>query len=434
MGDKKARRPAAYLLLANIGQLPTLRGGGVPRCGVALREIGLIEDAAVLCGGGKIIAAGRQRDLLRDPWLKKNRRKVQELDCHGGVVLPGLIDCHTHPAFAAPRLVDFEKRISGATYEEIAAAGGGIRSSVSAVRAASRKELTERVLSGFEALLQHGTTTLEAKSGYGLSTEAEIKSLEAIRDAARHWPGTVQATLLAAHVVPPEFADKPDEYVQKVCEEIIPLVAQKKLAKYVDVFCERGAFTLEQSEKILAAARRHGLDTRAHVGQFTASRLGSLLAHKPASLDHMDCVAPEDLTALAGGGTVAVLLPGANYFLGHKEFPDARRLVESGVAIALATDYNPGTSPTPSMAFVMSLACTHMKMSPEEAISATTINAACALRLQDSKGSIEPGKDADLAVFGVKDYREIAYWFAWNRCVEMVVAGQRQMLTADRRG
>jgi imidazolonepropionase len=431
MVNKSAKQPSAYLLLANIGQLLTLRGGAAPRRGSALKEIGLIEDAAVLCGGGKIIAAGRQRDLLRDPWLRKNRRKVQELDCHGGVVLPGLIDCHTHPAFAAPRLVDFEKRISGATYEEIAAAGGGIRASVRTVRAASRKELTEKVLSGFQALLQHGTTTVEAKSGYGLSAEAEIKSLEAIRDAARRWPGTVQATLLAAHVVPREFAGKPDEYVQKVCDEIIPLVAQKKLAKYVDVFCERGAFTLEQSEKILAAARRHGLDTRAHVGQFTASRLGSLLAHKPASLDHMDCVAFEDLAILAGGDTVAVLLPGANYFLGHKEFPDARRLIEAGVPIALATDYNPGTSPTPSLPFVMSLACTHMNLSPEEAISATTINAARALRLRDSKGSIEPGKDADLAVFGVKDYREIAYWFAWNRCVEMVVAGQRQMLTAD---
>ncbi len=420
-------------MLANIGQLLTLRGAAAPRRVAALKEISLIEDAAVLCGGGKIIAAGRRRDLLRDPWLKKNRRKVQELDCHGQVVLPGLVDCHTHPVFAQPRLVDFEKRISGASYEEIAAAGGGIRSSMGAVRAASKKELGAKVLTGFQALLRHGTSTVEAKSGYGLSTEAEIKSLEAIRDAARHWPGTVQPTLLAAHVVPPEFAGKPDQYVEKVCDEIIPLVARKKLAEYVDVFCERGAFTLEQSEKILAAARRHGLATRAHVCQFTPSRLGGLLAQKPASLDHMDCVAPEDLSALASGDTVAVLLPGANYFLGHKDYPNARKLIESGVPIALATDYNPGTSPTPSLPFIMSVACTHMKMSPEEAISATTINAACALRLQDRKGSIEPGKDADLAIFGVTDYREIAYWFAWNRCVEMVVAGEKTNLTADQR-
>jgi imidazolonepropionase len=192
----------------------------------------------------------------------------------------------------------------------------------------------------------------------------------------------------------------------------------------VDVFCDRGAFTQEQSEKVLAAARKHGLGTRAHVCQFTAAKLGPLLAHQPASFDHMDCVQPADISLLARGETVAVLLPGANYFLGHKEFPDARKLIDAGVPVALATDYNPGTSPTPSMSFVISLACTHMRMTPAEALAASTINAAFALRLQDSKGSLDAGKDADMAVFDVKDYREIAYWFAWNRCVEMVVAGR----------
>lgn len=413
-----------YLLLANIGQLLTLRGEAAPRRGPALAEIGLVEDAAVLCGGGKILAAGTQRDLLRDPWLRTNRRKVTELDCKGGVVLPGLIDCHTHPVFAEPRLVDFEKRIGGAGYEEIAAAGGGIRSNVAAVRKASRGELSKKVLTALNAMLEQGTSVVEAKSGYGLTMEDEVKSLEAIRDAARHWPGEVSPTLLAAHVVPQEYAGKPDSYVRKVCEEIIPLVAKRKLAKYVDVFCDRGAFTQEQSEKILAAARKHGLGTRAHVCQFTAAKLGPLLEHQPASLDHMDCVQPEDIGLLARGDTVAVLLPGANYFLGHKEFPDARRLIDAGVPIALATDYNPGTSPTPSMPFVMSLACTHMKMTAAEAIAAATINAACALRLQERKGSLEAGKDADMAVFDVKDYREIAYWFAWDRCVEMVMAGR----------
>jgi imidazolonepropionase len=245
---------------------------------------------------------------------------------------------------------------------------------------------------------------VEAKSGYGLSVEDEIKSLEAVRQAARHWPGQVVATLLAAHVVPPEFAGREDQYVKKVCQEIIPLAAKKKLAQYVDVFCERGAFTLEQSERIFAAARANGLGTRAHVGQFTAARLSGLLAHQPASLDHMDCVHPEDIPLLAQAETVVVLLPGA--------------------PVALATDYNPGTSPTPSMAFVLSLACTHLKMAPAEAIAAATINAACALRLQQRKGSVEAGKDADLALFDVEDYREIAYWFAWDRCDEMVVAGE----------
>jgi imidazolonepropionase len=412
-----------YLLLANIGQLVTVSGGPAPRRGAALKEIGLIENAAVLCGGGKILLAGPQRELLRDSWLRANRRKVKELDCRGNVVLPGFIDCHTHPAFAAPRLVDFEKRTAGASYEEIAAAGGGIRSSVAGVRKATRAQLSASVLTALRAMLKQGTSVAESKSGYGLSAKDEIKSLEAVREAARHWPGTVVPTLLAAHVVPAEFAGREEEYVKQVCDEMIPLAARKKLARYVDVFCERGAFTLEQSERIFAAARANGLGTRAHVGQFTASRLGGLLAHQPASLDHMDCVHPEDISLLARGETVAVLLPGANYFLGHREFPDARRLIDAGAPVALATDYNPGTSPTPSMAFVLSLACTHMKMTPGEAIAAATLNAACALGLQQ-KGSVEAGKDADLAVFGVKDYREIAYWFAWDRCDEMVVAGQ----------
>jgi imidazolonepropionase len=384
----------------------------------------MIEDAAVLCAGGKIVAAGPQGAVLGDPWLKKNRSKVQELDCHGRVVLPGLIDCHTHPVFAEPRLVDFEKRIGGAGYEEIAAAGGGIRSSVAAVRRSSRGELSKKVLIALNAMLEQGTSVVEAKSGYGLTLEDEVKSLEAIRDAARQWPGEVVPTLLAAHVVPQEYTDRADGYVKKVCDEMIPLVAKKKLAKYVDVFCDRGAFTQEQSEKVLATARKHGLGTRAHVCQFTSAKLKPLLEHQPASFDHMDCVQPEDISLLARGETVAVLLPGANYFLGHKEYPDARRLIEAGVPVALATDYNPGTSPTPSMPFVISLACTHMKMTPSEAIAASTVNAACALRLQDRKGSLEAGKDADMAVFDVKDYREIAYWFAWDRCAEMVVAGR----------
>jgi len=415
-----------YLLLTNIGQLLTLRGGPAPRRSAALNEVGLVKDAAVLCGGGRIIAVGPQQEVLGSPWLKlkTNRRKVRELDCKGRVVLPGLIDPHTHPAFMRPRLLDFAKRIGGASYQDIAASGGGIRSSLAGVREATQDQLTEKILGALRAMLQQGTSTVEAKSGYGLTTEDEIKSLEAIHGASRHFPGTIVRTLLAAHVVPQEFADKPDQYVSKVCEEMIPLAAEKKLADFVDVFCERGAFTLEQSEKIFAAARAHGLGVRAHVCQFTPAKLEALLPYQPASLDHMDFVNPEDIALLAKSDTVVTLLPGASYFLGHKEFPDARRFIDAGVPIALATDFNPGTSPTPSMAFMMSLACTHMKMLPAEAITAATVNAACALRLQERKGSIEAGKDADMAVFDVQDYREIAYWFAWDRCVEMIVAGQ----------
>src|SRR5258707_7316959 len=205
---------------------------------------------------------------------------------------------------------------------------------------------------------------------------------------------------------------------------MIPRVAKKKLAKYVDVFCDRGAFTQEQTERVLAAARKNGLGTRAHVCQFTAAKLGPLLAHQPASFDHMDCVQPEDISLLARGETVAVLLPGANYFLGHTSFPDARRLIDAGAPVALATDYNPGTSPTPSMPFVISLSCTHMKMTPAEAIAAATMNAACALRLQDRKGSLEAGKDADMAGFDGEDYKGKAFLVFWGRCVVMVGAGR----------
>jgi imidazolonepropionase len=427
-----AKPQTPYLLLANIGQLVTLRGEPGPRRGTALGEIGLVRDAAVLCAGGRIAAVGPQGEVLRDSWLKKNRRKVQEIDCAGRVVLPGFIDSHTHPVFAEPRLLDFEKRSAGATYEEIAAAGGGIRSSLAAVRKAPREQLANRVLTALQAMLQQGTTTVEAKSGYGLTLKDEIKSLQVIQDAGTRWPGTVVSTLLAAHVTPPEFAGKEDEYVELVCRLMIPQVAKKKLAGFVDVFCERGAFSLEQSEKIFAAAHAAGMGTRAHICQFTPSKLDRLLAYRPASLDHMDCVSGEDLPQLARGETVATLLPGANYFLGHRAFPHARRLIDAGAAVSLATDFNPGTSPTPSMPFVISLACTHMKMSVAEAITASTMNAACALKLEARKGSIEPGKDADLVVFDFKDYREIGYWVAWNRCHQVIVSG-KTMPAADLR-
>ena len=411
------------LLLVNIKQLLTLRGAAGPRRAHELRELGIVEDAAVLCTGGEIASVGTTKDALRDPWIRKNRNKIEEIDCAGKIVLPGFVDSHTHLVFAEPRLVDFEKRIGGATYEAIAEAGGGIRSSTAAVRKASANELAAKALAALNEMSEQGTTTVEAKSGYGLSTEAEIKSLEAIREAARQWPGTVVPTLLGAHVVPPEFQSKPEQYVKEVAEKMIPLAAKKKLAEFVDVFCDRGAFTVEDCERIFEAAQKHGLGVRAHMCQLTASEVWPLLRFKPASLDHMDQVGEDDIPQLAKHGTVVTLLPGANYFLGSKQYPDARRLIDAGVPVALATDYNPGTSPTTSMPFVMSLACTQMRMTPAEAIAAATINGAHALRLGDRKGSIEPGKDADLAIFDVSDYREIPYWVPARRCVGTVMHG-----------
>jgi len=416
------------LLLIDIGQLLTLDlPAPGPRRGSQLKDLGILEDAAVLCMAGKVVSVGKTKDALRNPWLKKNRKNIVEIDCERQVVLPGFVDSHTHPAFMQPRLVDFEKRISGATYEEIAEAGGGIRSSVEAVRRARKSALSEKVLAALREMAAQGTTTVEAKSGYGLSLESELKSLQAIRDAAKLWPGTVVPTLLGAHVVPAEFKARPQDYVHLVCAEMIPQVAKQKLAQFVDVFCEKGAFGEADTSRIFAAAQQYGLQTRAHVSQLSAPSEGfipSLVREvRPASLDHMDHIRDEEIVILAKHNTVATLVPGANYFLGLDKFPPARKLIDAGVAVALATDYNPGSSPTASMPFVLSLACTHMKMTPAEAISAATINGAWALRLQDQKGSIKPGKDADLAVFDAEDYREIAYWFASDRCAFAVLNG-----------
>jgi imidazolonepropionase len=412
-------------LLTNIGQLLTLRSGnkGGPRRGPALKELGLIEDAAVLSVGGKIVSVGSTKDAIRDPWIKKHRKQITEVDCSGKVVIPGFVDSHTHPVFVSPRLVDFEKRIEGASYEQIAAAGGGIRSSLEGVRGAAKAALKAKVLSVLHDMASHGTTTVEAKSGYGLTLESELKSLEAIQEASASWPGTVVPTLLGAHVVPKEFQGCSQKYVEIVSTKMIPRAARRKLAQFVDVFCDKGAFSPEETRQIFDSAKRYGLNVRAHMGQLSETALTPFLEFGPASFDHMDHVSDNDVVELARHDTVATLVPGANHFLGLKTYPDARRFIDSGVPVALATDYNPGTSPTISMPMAMSLACTHMKMSPAETVAAATINGAWALRLADRKGSMEPGKDADFAVFGVSDYREIPYWFGANHCVLTVMNG-----------
>jgi len=422
---KRRFQPTTGVLLVNAGELLTLHRSDKPgpRRGPDLKNLGIVKDGAVLCVGGKIVCVGTTKDALRDRWLKRNRGRVMEIDCVGKVVLPGFVDSHTHPVFVSPRLVDFEKRIEGASYEQIAVAGGGIRSSLEAVRKTAKNALAAKVFTALAEMADHGTTTVEAKSGYGLTVESELKSLEAIRAAASRWPGTVVATLLGAHVVPKEFEGCSQKYVEIVCTEMIPRVARRKLAQFVDVFCDKGAFTPEETAQIFAAAERHGLSVRAHMGQLSQTFLEPFLRFSPASFDHMDHVNDDDIQKLATRDTVATLVPGANYFLGLKEYPKARRLIDAGVPLALATDYNPGTSPTISMPMAMSLACTHMKMSPAEAVTAATINGAWSLQVADRKGSIAAGKDADLAVFDVKDYREIAYWFGSNRCVMTVLNG-----------
>jgi imidazolonepropionase len=419
-----SQSPAQPLLLFNIGQLLTLSSDTPgPRRKHQLSDLGVVGKAAVLCAGGKIVSVGKTRDALRDRWLSKRRKRIIEIDCAGKIVLPGFVDSHTHPAFISPRLVDFEKRIAGASYEEIAQAGGGIRSSTTTVRKATKTQLAEKILATFREMALHGTTTIEAKSGYGLTVQSELRSLEALQSAAQRWPGTVISTLLGAHVVPLEFKGRSPKYVEIVCKEMIRLAARRKLVQFVDVFCDRGAFSPAETATIFEAAITHGLGVRAHICQLRQTRVTPLLKYDPASLDHMDHVSDEDIRQLARRDTVATLVPGANYFLGLEEFPPARKLIDRGVAVALATDYNPGSSPTLSMPMVLSLACTHLKMSPAEAIAAATINGAWALRLQERKGSIEPGKDADLAVFDFPDYREIPYWFGSQPCALSVLNG-----------
>lgn len=428
-GDTASRVPASRqdgtLLLTNIGQLLTLRlpaGEERPRRGRDLSEVGIIEHASVLCAEGKIKAVGSQNEI-EGRARQEAGAELETFDCHGGVVIPGFVDSHTHPAFTSPRLIDFEQRIQGNTYEQIAKAGGGIRSSAEGVRNASEQDLAAGVVHAFRQMQMSGTTTIEAKSGYGLNPEAELKSLRAIGQAAQKWGGTVVPTLLGAHVVPSEFQQRPEAYVDVVCNEMIPAAAKEHLAEFVDVFCERGAFNIAQTERIFDAARKGGLGVRAHVCQFTPQDLSRLARFEPASYDHLDCLTDKDLQAMAKQNTICTLLPGASYFLAHN-YPMARRLIEAGAAVALATDYNPGTSPTTNMSLVLSLACTQMRMSPAEAISAATINGAHALRLAARKGTIEFGKDADLAIFDVKDFREICYWFGKQICRATVLNGK----------
>jgi len=414
----------ASLLLVNIGQLLTLKPGLTherPRRGRELAELDIVKEAAVFCVAGRIVAVGTREHV--ETHAHSAGPNVETFDCAGGVVIPGFVDSHTHPVFTEPRLVDFEQRIQGNTYEQIAKAGGGIRASTEGVRNASEEELRQHVLSALRHMQKSGTTTVEAKSGYGLTTDAELKSLRAIRKAAESWNGTLVATLLGAHVVPAEFQQRADAYVDLVCNDMLPAAAREKLADFVDVFCERGAFSMAQTERVFEAAQRFGLGMRAHVCQFTPQELSRLGRFQPASFDHLDCLTDKDLDALAKQETVATLLPGASYFLAHK-YPMARRLIDAGAAVALATDYNPGTSPTTSMPLVLSMACTQMRMSPAEAITAATINGAHALRLASRKGSIERGKDADLAIFDIKDYREICYWFGTEKCRATVQNGR----------
>ncbi len=409
------------LFFRNARELLTLAGHPVPRRGRALGELGIISDGAVLTQGARILRVGKTRDLAAEA----RRLRACTIDCRGKVVMPGFVDSHTHLVFAGSRVEDFEQRIRGRSYEEIAAAGGGIKYTARLVHQATEQELAAQAGSFLKQFAAHGTTTVEVKSGYGLSVANEIKILKAIRALARKSQVELVPTLLAAHALPDKYKQRRQKYLELIIRRLIPAVARQRLAEFVDCFCDRGAFTEKECRAVLDAGRRHGLIPRIHAEQL--SHTGSCrlaMSTDAASADHLDHITRAEVRALARSNVVASLVPGSNFHLGSRRYPPARRLIEAGAAVALATDFNPGTCPTLNMQFVLTLASTAMRMTPAEAISAATINAAYSLRRADRLGSLGPGKQADLAVMDVGDYREMAYYFAWNHCAMTVKRGR----------
>lgn len=407
------------LLIRNASQVLTLRGG--VRRGRAMCEPGVIANGALLIDGEKILAVGPASRIERLP----NSRRAQEIDAQRGIVLPGFVDSHTHLVFPASRADELEMRIRGASYEDIAQAGGGILASVRKLRRLSPAALAEKARRWLQEFAAHGTTTVEVKSGYGLDLKSEIKILEVVRQLHHEGPLELVPTFLGAHVVPAEYGRKPGHYVEMVIRKMIPTVAGMSLAEFCDVFCDRGAFTLAQARAILKAGRVCGLEPRLHAEQLSktgACQLGVEL--RAASVDHLEKITRRDIRKLAKSETVATLLPGATFHLGRRDYAPARALIDGGAIVALASDFNPGTSPTYNMGMILSLACTQMRMTPAETIVATTIHAAYSLRRADRVGSLEPGKQADVLLMKVPDYREIPYYFGTNQCALTIKRGR----------
>jgi imidazolonepropionase len=394
------------LVLENVSQLVTCEPalfdsqdeGGAP--------IGLVDDGCLAVSGGRIEWVGRQRDFA----ARRGPATSVTIDARGCVVLPGLVDAHTHTVFAGTREREYELRIRGKSYMEIAGSGGGINSTVAAVRSASEDELVESGLRRIEEMLRWGTTTVEIKSGYGLSVEAELKMLRAIGRIARRADIDVVPTFLGAHEVPPEFAGRKERYVDLVVDEMIPAVGGAKLAEFCDVFCERGVFTPEESLRILRGAAAWGMRPKIHADEFAWSGGAEVAAEVGAiSAEHLVCASREGLTAMKEAGTVAVLLPGVAVGTGKLEFASAREMLSLGLTVALATDFNPGSSMVHSLPIVSSLACSFMKMTPAEAIGAMTMGGARALGREGQVGSLALGKQADFGLYEVPDFRYIPY-------------------------
>jgi imidazolonepropionase len=415
---------SSTLLIYNIAQLLTLAGG--PQRGDRLGDLQIIENGAVLIENGNIAAVGETAAL------QKAHPKVNTLDAEGHVVLPGFVDPHTHLIWAGDRAAEFEMRLEGKPYMQILAEGGGILSTVRATREASGQELVHQSRQRAIRAFSHGTTTAEVKTGYGLIFETEMNQLKAILKLDNEGPLELIPTFLPAHAVPPEYADKPDAYVDLICTEMLPALGQwwaehqpQRQLPFIDVFCERGAFDLAQSRHILESARGLGFPLKIHVDEFEnlggaamAAELGA------ASADHLVKTSAEDIRTLAQSSTVAVSLPGTPFGLNESEYTPAKAIIEAGGLLALASDINPGTSWCESMQFILALACRKMGLTPAQAIAAATINAAAAIQRADRIGSIEPGKQADLLILDVADYRHLGYRFGTNLVAKVVKRGK----------
>jgi len=409
------------IAVLNCSQLITLAGPPRARLGPEMRQLGIIPDGAMLVRGGRIRATGTRAEIEA-----RLLSETEVVDAGGRIVLPGFIDAHTHPVFAGTRADEFEQRAEGATYAEISARGGGIRSTVRRTREAGEQDLLNVARRYREWFLRGGATTIEAKSGYGLSLEAELKILRVIRQLGSEGSLQYVPTFLGAHEVPDEYRGRMDDYIQLVVREMLPRVAEERLAEYCDVFSESFVFPAEKARGILQAARDLGFGIRLHADQFSADD-GALLAAEfgAATADHLECTTERGLRALLSAQVQPVLLPGSVYNLGSARYPAARRMIDMGLAVVLATDFNPGSSPTASIPLILSLACTHMKMTPAEAITAVTMNAAHSLRRADVIGSLEPGKRADFAVHDCDHYREIPYFFGRETARAVYIAGVR---------
>lgn len=417
------REARATLIVENASEVLTMEGprAAGPRRRGDLREVGRIPDGAVAIAGDRILWVGPRRDLGLVPMAET----VERIDAGGGTVCPGFVDCHTHLVFAGSRHDEFERRLAGESYTEIAARGGGIKASLRAVREASEDELVRLARARLDRVLAHGTTTLEAKSGYGLRTDAELKQVRALDRAGKDHAVETVSTFLGAHEFPPEYAQDREAYVRLLIDGMIPAVAALGLCRYADVFCEQGVYTPDQARRVLVAARDAGMKPRLHADEFAPSGAAELAAELgAASADHLSAISDAGVRALADSPTVGVLLPGTTFSC-RIPGANARRLIDAGVAVALATDLNPGSCGVEAMPVVIGLACLHLGMLPSEAFVAATINAAWALERADRVGSIAPGKQADLLILDVPDYRAVPQRFGTNPVRTVVKRGLR---------